>query len=166
MKLYILIFIICITFLSCKVNYTFSGASYSADVHTFNVAFFQNQAPLINPSLSNVFTEALKDRISQQTKLKLTQRDGDLIYEGEIVNYNVSPQTIQGNETAALNRLTISVRVKYTNTKNNAQNFDRTFTQFADFESTKPFQSVEDELIKEIVDKLTHDIFNASLVNW
>lgn len=154
------------TLIGCKINYTFSGASYSADVQTFNVAFFQNQAPLVNPSLSNVFTEALKDRVSNQTKLKLVSSNGDLQYEGEIVNYSVAPQTISGNETAALNRLIISVRVKFTNTKNANQNFDRTFSQFADYEATKSFQSVEDELIREIVDKLTQDIFNASLVNW
>lgn len=158
--------IISISLIGCKINYTFSGASYSADVQTFNVAFFQNQAPLVNPSLSNVFTEALKDRINNQTKLKLISSNGDLQYEGEIVNYTVAPQTISGNETAALNRLTISVRVKFTNTKNANQNFDRTFSQFADYEATKSFQSVEDELIREIVDKLTQDIFNASLVNW
>ena len=166
MKNYLTTIIICIIASSCKINYTFSGASYSADINTFTVAFFQNQAPIINPSLSNVFTESLKDRISQQTKLKLSQKDGDLYYEGEIINYNVSPQTIQGNETAALNRLIISVRVKITNNKNSSQNIDRTFTQFADYESSKAFQSVDDELVKEIVDKLTQDIFNASLVNW
>jgi hypothetical protein len=151
---------------SCKVNYTFSGASYSANIQTFSVAFFQNQAPLVNPSLSNVFTEALKDRISSLTRLKLVQQNGDLQYEGEITNYNVSPQVIQGNETSAMNRLTISVRVKFTNTKATNQSFDKVFTQFEDYESTKSFQSVEDELVKKIVDKLTNDIFNASLVNW
>ncbi|MCX7862252.1 MAG: LPS assembly lipoprotein LptE [Bacteroidales bacterium] len=158
--------IILLIIVGCKVNYTFSGASYSADIHTFHVSFFQNQAPLVNPSLSNVFTEALKDRINNQTKLKLVTRDGDLQYEGEIINYSIAPQTISGNEVAALNRLTISVRVKFTNTKNPNQNFDKTFSQFADYESSKPLQSIEDELIKEIVDKLTQDIFNASLVNW
>ncbi len=158
--------ILLIVLSNCKINYTFSGASYSADTKSFHVSFFQNQAPLVNPSLSNIFTEALKDRINNQTKLTLVEREGDLQYEGEIVNYQVSPQSIQGNETAALNRLTISVRVKFINTKNTSQNFDRTFTQFADYESTKPLQSVEDELVREIVDKLTQDIFNASLVNW
>ncbi len=166
MKIYGISIITCLIFASCKINYTFSGASYSADVNTFTVAFFQNNAPIVNPSLSNIFTESLKDRINQQTKLKLTQKNGDLLYEGEIINYNISPQTIQGNETAALNRLTISVRVKFTNTKNSAQNFEKIFTQFADYESSKPFQSIEDELVREIVDKLTQDVFNASLVNW
>ncbi len=164
MKKYV--FIACIFFTGCKIHYTFSGASYSAYTQTFSVGFFQNQASLINPSLSNVFTESLKDRIHNQTKLKLVERDGDILYEGEIVNYQVNPQSIQGNETAALNRLTISVRVKFTNTKTPTQNFDRTFTQFVDYESSKSLQSIEDELIREIVDKLTQDIFNASLVNW
>lgn len=163
-KLYLILLIFCFT--SCKINYTFSGASYSADTQTFNVAFFQNQAAIVNPSLSNVFTEALKDRINAQTKLKLVQQNGDIQYEGAITNYQVSAQSISGNETAALNRLTITVTVKFTNTKTPIQNFERSFSQFADYESTKSFNMVEEELVKEIVDKLTIDIFNASLVNW
>ncbi|MGQ9846713.1 MAG: LptE family protein [Bacteroidales bacterium] len=155
-----------ISFTSCKISYTFSGASYSADTQTFSVAFFQNQAPIVNPSLSNVFTEALKDKINAQTKLKLVQQNGDIQYEGAITNYQVSAQSISGNETAALNRLTITVTVKFTNTKTPTQNFERIFSQFADYESTKSLNMVEEELVKEIVDKLTTDIFNASLVNW
>lgn len=166
-KLYLIsLMFFLIGFTSCKINYTFSGASYSADTQTFNVAFFQNQATIVNPSLSNVFTEALKDRINTQTKLKLVQQNGDIQYEGAITNYQVSAQSISGNETAALNRLTITVTVKFTNTKTPTQNFERSFSQFADYESTKSLNMVEEELVKEIVDKLTTDIFNASLVNW
>lgn len=167
MKLYhTLIIYLFIVFTSCKINYTFSGASYSADTQTFNVAFFQNQAPIVNPSLSNVFTEALKEKINAKTKLKLVQQNGDIQYEGIITNYQVSTQSISGNETAALNRLTITVTVKFTNTKTPTQNFERSFSQFADYESTKSLNMVEEELVKEIVDKITTDIFNASLVNW
>lgn len=151
---------------SCKINYTLSGASYSPDTQTFSVSFFQNQAPLVNPALSNTFTEALKDRISSQTKLKLTESNGDIQYEGTITNYQVSTQSISGNETASLNRLTITVNVKFTNTKTPTQNFEKNFTQFADYESTKSLNMVEEELVKEITDKLTNDIFTASLVNW
>ncbi|HNV94897.1 MAG TPA: LptE family protein [Bacteroidales bacterium] len=160
------IWFIMLSLSSCKINYTFSGASYSADTQTFSVAFFQNQASIVNPSLSNVFTEALKDRVNAQTKLKLVQQNGDIQYEGSITNYQISPQSISGNETAALNRLTISVTVKFTNTKSPAQSFERTFSQFADYESTKSLNMVEEELVRDIVDKLTTDIFNASLVNW
>lgn len=150
----------------CKINYTFSGASYSADTKSFTVYYFQNQAPIINPSLSNIFTEALKDKISSMTRLKLTDNDGDIVYEGYISNYQVAPQSITGNETTAFNRLTISVNVKFTNKKNPSQNFERSFTQFADYESTKSLSAVEDDLVKDIVEKITTDIFNASLVNW
>lgn len=151
---------------SCKINYTFSGASYSADTQSFSVSYFQNQAPLVNPSLSNVFTEALKDRINAQTKLRIVQQNGDIQYEGEITNYQVSAQSIQGNQTAALNRLSITVHVKYVNTKAPSMSFDKDFTQFSDYESGKSLSAVEDDLVKDIVDKLTQDIFNASLVNW
>lgn len=151
---------------SCKINYTLSGASYSPDTQTFSVSYFQNQAPLINPALSNIFTEALIDRISSQTKLKLKESNGDIQYDGIITNYQISPQSISGNETASLNRLTITVYVKFTNTKNPEQNFEKSFTQFADYESTTSFNMVEEKLVKEITDKLTNDIFTASLVNW
>ncbi len=161
-----ILFLLVMFVTSCKINYTFSGASYTADTQTFSVSYFQNQSTLINPSLSNVFTEALKDRINAQTKLKLVQQNGDIQYEGEITNYQVMPQSIQGNQTAALNRLSVTVHVKFINTKTPTSSFDRSFTQFSDYESSKSLSSVEDELIKDIVDKLTQDIFNASLVNW
>jgi hypothetical protein len=113
-----------------------------------------------------VFTEALKDRINAQTKLRIVQQNGDIQYEGEITNYQVSPQSIQGNQTSALNRLSITVHVKYVNTKTPSMSFDKNFTQFSDYESSKTLSSVEDDLVKDIVDKLSQDIFNASLVNW
>lgn len=150
---------------SCKINYTLSGASYSANINTYEVNQFENKASLIYPPLSNLLTESLKDKINQQSKLKLST-NGDIKYEGIITDYKVTPSAISGNNNATLNRLSISVFVKFTNTKDNSQSFERTFTQYADFDASKNFNSIEAELVQDIVEKIVNDIFNASLVNW
>lgn len=151
---------------SCRISYSFSGASISPETKTVSIQYFQNQAPLFQPTLSNTFTEALKDRMTSQTSLELVSSSGDLNFEGEITNYSSNPLAIQGNETAALNRLSITVRVKFTNEKDSKFSFDRQFTQFTDYESSKSLSSVENELILTIVEKLTEDIYNAALTNW
>ena len=161
-----LLFIVIFVVTSCKINYSFTGASLSSDMKTVNVHFFSNQAPLFQPTISNVFTEALKDKMTTQSSLVLSNSSADLDFQGEITNYSTTPEAIQGNETAALNRLTIAVHVKFTNAKNPKLNFDKTFTQYDNYESSKTLSSVESELIQKIVDKLTEDIFNTALSNW
>lgn len=163
---HIFFLIITIVVTSCRINYSFTGASLSPEMKTVNVQFFANQAPMFQPTISNVFTEALKDKLTSQTTLELITNSADLDFQGEISNYATSPIAIQGNETAALNRLSISVHVKFTNAKNPKLNFDKTFTEFADYESTKTLNSVEGDLIQQITDKLTEDVFNAALSNW
>lgn len=150
----------------CSVKYSFTGASISPDVKTVSIAFFQNLSPLVNPKLSSYFTEELKSRFVSQTSLNLVTDFGDLNLSGEIRNYQTAPVAIQGNETAALNRLTITVRVKFVNTKNTEQNFDKTFSHYYDFDSREDFNRLEEELVRIIVDKLVEDIFNSSVANW
>jgi hypothetical protein len=162
----ILTFVFLLGFTSCRIGYSFSGASLSPEMKTISVQFFPNQAPLFQPTLSTVFTEALKNRMTSQTSLELINNSADLDFQGEITNYSTTPMAIQGNETAGLNRLTISVHVKFTNQKNPKLNFDKTFSQFADYESSQALSSVENDLIQQIVDKLTEDVFNAALTNW
>lgn len=164
--IFILTFIFLIGFTGCRISYSFSGASLSPEMKTISVQFFPNQAPLFQPTLSTVFTEALKNRMTSQTSLELITSSADLDFQGEITNYSTTPMAIQGNETAGLNRLTIAVRVKFTNQKNPKLNFDKTFSQFSDYESTKMLSSVEEDLIQQIVEKLTEDVFNAALTNW
>jgi len=151
---------------SCSINYTFTGASISPDVKTVSIDFFTNQATMFQPTVSQVFTEGLKDRLTSQTRLVLTNNEGDIHFEGAITNYVTNPIAIQANETAAMNRLSITVRVKFTNNKDNKQSFEQTFSQFEDYSSSSSLTAVEDELIKQIVDKLTEDIFNRALANW
>ncbi len=146
--------------------YSFSGASISPDVKSFSVAFFPNRAQLVNPLLSQAFTEKLKERFIAQTSLRQVDRDGDLQFEGYISDYRATPVAIQGTETAALNRLTISVYVKFTNGKDAKQNFESTFTRYADYDSRKSLSEVETGLIDEINRQLVDDIFNKSVSNW
>jgi hypothetical protein len=166
----ILIFI-CILFAggiisSCKISYSFTGANISPDVKTFSVYYFPNRARLVNPTLSQTFTEALREKLQRQTSLNELGENGDLIFEGQITGYEVRPMSIQKEDMAALNRLTISVNLKYTNNKDPEQNIERSFSAFEDFDSTSSLSDVEDGLVPEIIKKLTEDIFNSTLANW
>lgn len=145
--------------------YTPYGAQTSG-ARTFSVDYFRPQSPLASPTVAQNFTEELKDVIQRQSTLRLVDRDGELRFEGQITDYRVSPVGVQANETTARNRLTVSVKVKYTNTIETDLNFERTFTKFADFDSTFDLIAVENELMAEISEQLIQEIFNASLGNW
>ena len=150
----------------CRMSVSLTGGTVDPRAKTVAITTFQNNASLVNPTLSQSFTTALKDKIQGQTSLTIVATNGDYELEGEIVNYNVSPVAIQGNETAAMNRLTISVRVRFTNSFDDTQNFDQTFSRYADYSSTQNLSSVEATLVSEINDALTDDIFNKAFVNW
>jgi hypothetical protein len=152
----------------CKISYTTSGASIPADARTVSVNYFPNNAPLVNPQLSQTLTDALKDKFISQTSLTLVNGVGDLHFEGEITRYETKPMAIQENDVAAENRLTITVRVKYVNSKDpdSKFDFDKTFSRFENYSSTFDLSQVEEELTGKIVDQLVEDIFNESVVNW
>lgn len=160
--------LICVIALTggCGGGYSFTGASISPDVKTVSVAYIENYAPLINPTLSQVVTEKLKDIFLVQTSLEVVQMDGDLQFEGAIVDYNVRPLAIQADEQAAQNRLTISVAVTYTNTNDPEKDYESRFTRFGDFDSNEDLASVEEELVEQITTELVQDIFNKAVVNW
>lgn len=151
---------------SCSMRYTFTGASISPEVKSVSVDHFQNLAPLVNPGLSNSLSESLRNRFVTQTRLNVISSYGDLSFSGEIRDYRVQPVAIQGNEVAAMNRLTIAVRVKFENAIDPSQNYDKTFSHFEDFDSRQQLVQVEQELVSLIVDKLVEDIFNSAVANW
>lgn len=159
------ILLISISFSGCGV-YSFTGASISPDIKTVSIGYFQNRAAIVQPSLSNVFTEKMKDKFVSQTNLTLTNTKGDLQFEGEITDYFTQPTAIQGNEQAALNRLTINVKVKFVNTKDEKQSFESSFSRFTDYDSRTNLATVESELINEICNQLVDDIFNKAVINW
>lgn len=158
--------IICALFLSSCGIYSFTGASISPDVKTFSVAYFENNAPLVNPNLSQAFTEALKERVLTQSNLNLIRDNADVEFEGQIVDYRTMPISITGNEVASQNRLTISVKVKFNNNKDSEKNFESTFIRYADYASTQNLAEVESNLVKQINAELVDDIFNKAFVNW
>lgn len=162
----LLIGISTIFFSGCKVQYSFTGASISPEVKTVSVDYFQNLASLVYPQLSSKFTEALKERFITQTSLNAVKEYGDLQFSGQITGYGVTPIAIQSNETAAQNRLTISIRVKFENVKDKTFNFDKTFTQYENFDSNLDFSSIEAEKVDLIITKLIDEIFNNSVANW
>jgi lipopolysaccharide assembly LptE-like protein len=155
----------CLVFNSCKVNYTFTGASISPEIKTVSVQFFPNQAPMVQPQLSNEFTETLKDKFVRQTSLELVNGIGDLNFEGIITGYDTKPVAIQ-QEAAAENRLTITIKVKYTNALEPDQSFETSFSAYEDYPSSQNLVSVEEDLMATIIEKIVEDIFNKSVANW
>ena len=133
---------------------------------TVTVQYFPNNASLVQPTISQALTEALKQRLIAETSLQLVAQTGDLSFEGEITNYAVNPVAIQQNETAAMNRLTVTIHVKFTNNVGDKLSYETNFTRYEDYLSTADLASVEDALITSINDQLVEDMFNKALVNW
>lgn len=150
----------------CKF-YSFTGASIPAGTKTFQVNYFQNNALLIEPGLDRDFTNALTDLLLNQTNLELVKSGGDLVYEGEITEYRISPTTATANNTAAQNRLTMSVNVRFYNSKNEEDNMEQRFTFFYDYAGNQQLiGSDKDTAHEELFERLTQDIFNATLAKW
>jgi hypothetical protein len=153
---------------SCKVSYTLDGGRKFKDTVTVSVLTFTNSAPLAKATFPQAFSETLRDAIQRQTRLIMIPRNGDLNFEGTIVGYAVSPVSIQGGGTnqASLNRLTVTVSVKYTDAVDEKISFENSFTRYADFPSSQNLSAVEDQLLKEISDQLVQDILNRSINAW
>lgn len=151
---------------SCGV-YSFSGASIPDNVKTFQVNFFRNNAQIIEPGLDRDFTQALQDLIMNQTSLDLTNQGGDLIYEGEIVEYYVAPMSATAQNTAAENRLTIAVNVRFYDTKNEGNDIEQRFSFYYDYSgSAQLVGSQLDDAVNVIFERITQDIFNTTLAKW
>ena len=164
MKKIISIFIIAI-FSSCGF-YSFTGASISPEVKSFSVNYFPNKSNSINPALSSVFTEMLKEHFSTQTNLNETEEIGDLSFNGEITTYTIKPIAIKANETARQNRFTIKIKVNFVNKFDEKLNFISTFSRYKDYPVEENFSSVEEIYMEEICKELVEDIFNKAVVNW
>ena len=150
----------------CRMSISLTGGTVDARAKTVAINTFPNNASLVNPQLSQVFTTALKDKIQGQTPLTIVATNGDYEIEGEITDYTVNPVAIQGNDSPAMNRLTITVRVRFTNKFDENQNFAQSFSRYADYYSSQNLSSVETALVAEITEALTDDIFNKAFVNW
>lgn len=166
--IYLLLFVFLIK--SCG-NYSFTGASIPEGTESFQVNFFENEAgnsmgSIFEPGLDRDFTIALQDILQNQTNLQLVSSDGDLIYEGEITEYRVSPMTATSNLQASQNRLTVGINVRFTNLKKEDDNFERRFTFYYDYPAEVQLLNVKSEAHDIIFERITQDIFNASLAKW
>lgn len=151
----------------CTVKYTLSGASIPPEAKTFSVAYFPNNAPMVAPILSATITDELTQRFATRTRLVQVPDGGDFAFEGEVVGYTSTTSSVSSSDYALQNRLTITLKVNFTNVLDDKASFKaRTFSAYADYDSTKLLTEVEGTLIPEIVDQLVTDIFMAAASNW
>jgi hypothetical protein len=165
-RLIVVLFALMGAMTSCGISYSFSGVNISPEVLTYAVDYFPNRAALVQAQLSQVFTEALMDKIQGNTSLDLTTDGGDVQFSGEITNYQTRPTAITSAETAARNRLTITVRVKYVNVVDQDLDFDSSFSRYEEYDSSQNLNDVEEALIELIVEDLVEDIFNRAFISW
>ncbi len=150
----------------CTVKYSLSGASIPPDAKTFSVAYFPNNAPMVAPTLSSTLTDELTQCFVTRTTLTQVPEGGDFAFEGEITGYTSTTSSVSSGDYALQNRLTITIKVKFTNAIDDKMSFNRSFSRYADYDSTKLLTEVEGELIAQIVEELVTDIFQASASNW
>ncbi|WP_299009511.1 LptE family protein [uncultured Tenacibaculum sp.] len=164
--LYILsLFISLTTIIGCGA-YSFTGGN-TGDAKTIQVDFFSNQAPLVEPILSQKFTQDLQDLFTRQTNLTLVKAGGDLHFSGEIVDYRITPMSATAQQTAAQNRLTVSVNVNFVNALEEKDNFEKRFSFYYDYGANQQLTgSVLETALDEIIERITQDIFNASVAKW
>lgn len=146
--------------------YSFSGTSIQPDINTITINFFDYKAPKVNPSLSNDITEAIRTQFRKMTRLEQVDLDGDLEISGEISGYDVKATAVTANEVAAMNRLTVTVKITFTNRKYPEDDLEQSFSQYADYPSEQSLDAVESTLCQEIIEKLVDDIFNATVAQW
>jgi len=160
------LFLFLVTLINSCGIYSFTGASIPPGAKTVSVDYFKNTASIFNPTLSQDITELLQKKLVSQTTLNLTSGKGDLQFKGTITDYSVAPMALTANETAALNRLTIKVKVTFINELDESKNFDETFSRYTDYDSKQMLSSVEPSIVPAILEQLTDDIFQKAVVNW
>ncbi|MCT4613938.1 MAG: LPS assembly lipoprotein LptE [Marinifilaceae bacterium] len=167
-KLLLILIIPCLFYTACKVSYSFTGGTLSPEVKTFSVQYFPNRASLVNPDLSNKLTEDLKEIFRKQTSLdEITNGGvGHLNFEGEITGYNVQAMDIKAGEIAATNRLTITIKVRFSNEIEPEYDFDKSFSDFYEYDSSNQLSDIEETAVADILERIIDKIYNESVVNW
>lgn len=158
--------LISVTIFSACGIYSFTGGN-TGDAKTIQVDFFPNQAPIVEPALTQRFTNDLQDLFTRQTNLTLTTNNGDLYFSGEITDYKVMPMSGTSNQTAAQNRLTVTVNVRFVNKLIPKDDFEKTFSFYDDFDANAQLTGgVLESAMDKIIERITQDIFNASVAKW
>ncbi len=163
---YILLLFGCVLLARCTVQYSMGGANIEPDVETISIEDFASRAPNGPANLGQYFTNELKDKFQSQTPLTMMNERGDLSFSGEITDYETRPVSVGGEQTAQMTRLTITVNVRFTNSKHPDNSYESNFSQYEDFDSSQSLSSVEDRLVESISEKLIDDIFQKAVVNW
>jgi len=168
MKKFLSCLLIVVVVVSCRVSYSFRGTSIDYNVYkTIDIRDFQNQASLVYPALIQLFNEHLKDVYTRNTKLQqVSNQVANMELEGEIVRYDLSPLAVQENAIAAQTRLTMSVRVRFVDNVNPANDKEETFTAYRDFDASKMLDEVQDDLVEQLNKDIVDQIFNATMSNW
>ena len=168
MKRVLILALAAVTMLTaCTVKYSLSGASIPPDAKTFSVAYFPNNAPMVAPILSATLTDELTQRFATRTSLVQVEEGGDFAFEGEIVGYSSTTSSVSSGDYALQNRLTITVKVTFTNAVDEKASFKaRSFSAYADYDASQLLVDVQDQLIEEIVNDLVNDIYMAAAGNW
>jgi outer membrane lipopolysaccharide assembly protein LptE/RlpB len=161
-----LLILLCSLGLSGCGIYSFTGTSIQPDVKTITIPYVEYKALRVNPSLSNDLTEALQEKFRKLTRLEQVDVDGDLELVCEVTGYDVQATSVTANEQAAQNRLTVSVKVQFTNKKYPEDDVDKSFSAYEDFDATQTLDAVEAGLCETIIDKIVEDIFNATVAQW
>lgn len=152
---------------ACRMSYSFNTASIDYNVlSTITIQEFPNQAPMVYPPLTQVLTEEMKDIFINKTRLQLASANGDLELEGEITGYDLSNLAVKEDAWASESRLTVTIRVRYTNRKVPEKDFDQSFSAYRDFPATQMLMDVQDQLCSEIVEELVDQVFNATVGDW
>lgn len=151
---------------ACTGGYSFTGASIPPGAKTIGISTFPNYASTVNPQLSQTLTDQLTQMFSSQTPLTVTTGEGDLTLSGEITGYDTRASALSSSDEVSMNRLTITVRVRFVNRFDPNADFEQTFSRYRDYAASQDFSAVESGLMSEIVTELCEDIFNKSVVNW
>lgn len=165
---YLSILLATFVLVGCTISYKFNGTVIDyTKVKTISIIDFTNQAAMVYAPLTITINEQLKDKYTRQTRLEVLNKEGgDLEIEGEVIGYDIAPQSIGSNAVAPETRLTIRIRVRYTNNTNSEEDFEKTYSAYRNFDSSKLITDVQDQLIEEIVEEIVDNIYNETVANW
>lgn len=164
---FLLLAVLIFAFSSCTISYKFNGASIDyTKTRSISIADFPNTAELVHPPLSQEFSEKLRDVYTKQTRLQVLKRGGDMHLEGEITGYQLTPMAISADTYASETKLTITIKVRFTNNKNPNEDFEKTYSAYQTFDSNLMLNDVQDELLKTMIDEITDNIYNDTVARW
>ena len=156
-----------VTLSSCMISYRFNGASIDySKTRSISIADFPNNAAMVNPNLSNNLSEGIRDIYSRQTRLQILRRGGDMELEGEIVDYALTPMAISADNLSAETKLTITIKVRFTNNKAPEESFEKTYSAYQTFDSSRLLTDVQDELCATMITELAENIYNDTVAKW